>query len=77
MDITQANQNFDFPSEWYQALRWGLAAELAPEYGLSDQRTTLVIQRSQMYKDRLAAWDIENASTFLQPDVRMGMPRFV
>jgi hypothetical protein len=33
-DITSANQTFDFPQEWYQCLRWGLAAELVGDYGL-------------------------------------------
>jgi hypothetical protein len=68
-DITGANQTFDFPSEWYQALRWGLASELAPEYGL-DQKAALITQRSEQYKQRLMAWDVENASTFFQPDIR-------
>jgi hypothetical protein len=68
-DITQANQTFDFPSEWYQSLRWGLASELAPEYGL-DQKAALIAQRAEQYKQRLMAWDVENTSTFFQPDIR-------
>lgn len=70
-DITGANQTFDFPSEWYQSLRWGLAAELASEYGLTTERISAIISRSNSYKDRLAAWDTEYNSTFFQPDVRM------
>jgi hypothetical protein len=70
-DMTGANQTFDFPSEWYQSLRWGLAAELAAEYGLTDQRINAIINRSASYKDRLSAWDTEYNSTFFQPDVRM------
>jgi len=70
-DITGANQTFDFPAEWYQSLRWGLAAELAAEYGLTDARISGIISRSNSYKDRLSAWDTEYNSTFFQPDVRM------
>lgn len=75
-DISGANQTFDFPSEWYQALRWGLASELILDYGIPDQKAVLITQRAQMYKDRLAAWDTENASTMFQPDMRMSPPRF-
>ena len=75
-DITSSNQTFDFPQEWYQALRWGLAAELAADYGLDLNRATLVIQRAEQYKQRLMAWDIENASTFFQPDPRFNNPKF-
>lgn len=31
-DITSANQNFDFPSEWFLALKWNLVADLASDY---------------------------------------------
>ena len=75
-DITSSNQTFDFPQEWYQALRWGLASELAADYGLDLNRAGLVIQRAESYKQRLMAWDVENASTFFQPDARMYNPKF-
>lgn len=75
-DITSSNQTFDFPQEWYQALRWGLASELSADYGLDLQRAALVIQRAEMYKERLMAWDVENASTFFQPDARSYNPKF-
>jgi hypothetical protein len=75
-DITSSNQTFDFPQEWYQCLRWGLASELSADYGVDLQRATLVIQRAEQYKQRLMAWDVENASTFFQPDGRMYNPKF-
>ena len=75
-DINKANETFDFPQEWYQALRWGLASELILDYGIPDNKAVLITQRAQMYKDRLAAWDTENASTMFQPDMRMASPRF-
>ena len=75
-DINKSNETFDFPQEWYQALRWGLASELVLDYGIPDQRAITITQKAQMYKDRLAAWDTENASTMFQPDMRMAAPRF-
>jgi hypothetical protein len=70
-DITGSNQTFDFPQEWYQSLRWGLASELAAEYGLTTERIGAIISRANTYKDRLSAWDTEYNSTFFQPDLRM------
>jgi len=75
-DITTANQTFDFPSEWYQCLRWGLASELAADYGLPLDKLGGVIQRAEQYKQRLMAWDVEYASTFFQPDIRAQVQRF-
>ena len=75
-DITAANQTFDFPQEWYQSLRWGLAAELAADYGLTETRITGIISRSESYKQRLMGWDVEWASTFFQPDQRSYNPKF-
>ena len=75
-DITGANQTFDFPQEWYQCLRWGLASELAADYGVPLDRLAGVIQRAEQYKQRLMAWDVEYASTFFQPDIRAQIPRF-
>jgi hypothetical protein len=75
-DITTANQTFDFPSEWFQCLRWGLAAEIAVDYGLPLEKINGIISRSESYKQRLMAWDTEYASTFFQPDIRSQVLRF-
>jgi hypothetical protein len=69
-DIANSTDVPDLPSEWFQALRWGLMSELAPEYGINEQRMTFFINRAQQFKDRLTGWDVENASTFFQPDMR-------
>jgi hypothetical protein len=75
-DITTANQTFDFPSEWFQSLRWGLASEIAVDYGLPLEKLSGVISRAEAYKQRLMAWDTEYASTFFQPDIRSQVLRF-
>ena len=75
-DITTANQTFDFPSEWFQCLRWGLASEIAVDYGLPLEKLSGIISRAESYKQRLMAWDTEYASTFFQPDIRSQVLRF-
>lgn len=74
-DITSANQNFDFPSEWFLALKWGLVAELASDYEKTLADKQYYEQKANMLKQELMDWDIEWASTFFQPDVRSGFNR--
>jgi hypothetical protein len=74
-DITSANQNFDFPSEWFLALKWGLVAELASDYEKPIHDKQYYEQRANQLKQELMDWDIEWSSTFFQPDVRAGFNR--
>jgi len=55
-DFDSSNINADFPQEWLEALKYGLASRLGPEYGLPLDR--------QMYLDRLAAGKLMFASEF-------------
>jgi hypothetical protein len=74
-DITSSNQNFDFPSEWFLALKWGLVAELASDYEKTLTDKNYYEQKAMMLKNELMDWDIEWTSTFFQPDVRAGFNR--
>ena len=75
MDITKPNENFDFPSEWFLALKWGLVAELASDYEKTLNDKQYYEQKANQLKQELMDWDIEWASTFFQPDVRSGFHR--
>jgi hypothetical protein len=75
MDVNKPNENFDFPSEWFLALKWALMAELASDYDKTLQDKGYFDQKAMMLKNELMDWDIEWASTFFQPDVRMGFNR--
>jgi len=74
-DITSANQNFDFPSEWFLALKWNLVADLASDYEKTLNDKQYYEQKASMLKNELMDWDIEWTSTFFQPDVRGGYNR--
>ena len=45
-DMTTGTDNFDFPQEWFQALKWGLAAELSIEYGIDIQLISYYEQKA-------------------------------
>jgi hypothetical protein len=59
-----------FPVEWYLALRWGLADELATG------QPALIMDRcerkAQQYRRLLEDWDVEDASMLLQPSIWAG-----
>lgn len=58
-----------FPPEWYIALRWALADELATSQPAEIQNRCA--QRAGAYRTALEDWDVEDAPTFFQPDSRI------
>lgn len=59
-----------FPVEWYLALRWGLADELAT--GQPQRIMERCQAKAAMYRQALDDWDVEDAPTQFVPDPRMG-----
>jgi hypothetical protein len=45
-DMTSSGDNFDFPQAWFQALKWGLAAELCTEYPVDVQMISYYEQKA-------------------------------
>lgn len=58
-----------FPPEWYIALRWALADELATAQPQAVQDRCA--QRAGAYRQALEDFDVEDAATFFQPDYRI------
>jgi len=75
MDINKPNENFDFPQEWFLALKWALVAELASDYEKTLNDKQYYEQKATLLKNELMDWDIEWTSTYFQPDVRGGFNR--
>jgi len=75
MDMVKPTDNFDFPNEWFLPLKWALMAELASDYDKSLQDRGYYDTKAIMYKREVEDWDVENASVYFVPDVRMGMNR--
>jgi hypothetical protein len=73
MDMTKPTNNFDFPSEWFLALKWGLMSELASSYDKPLADRQYYDAKAKFFKDELVDWDVENASVFFVPDIRMGL----
>lgn len=62
-DFDSASDDADFPQEWLLALKWSLASELGPEYGLDLDRQRYVDSRARFYRTEAAEFDTELAST--------------
>lgn len=67
-DMDSATNNFDCPVEWLEAIKFGLALRLAPEYGVDlPQQYRLQKQFDDIY-DKALSWDVEDTSVYFQPD---------
>jgi len=58
----------NFPSEWFLALQWGLAAEICT--GMPDAIVQRCETKALTYRLTLENWDVEDAPTFFTPDQR-------
>lgn len=61
-DFDAAGNNPQFPIEWAGALIYGLASELAPEYGLPLKERNDLRNRAGLKLEALLNYDVENAS---------------
>ena len=65
----------DFPTEWMQALVWGLADQLAIENSVPANHRSEIAARALAYKEQMSSFDVEYSSTFFTPDMRFGFHR--
>lgn len=55
-DMVSSSDDFDFPQEWYRALKWGLADELSLEYGASVDVVAKVEQKAAVFLEECFDW---------------------
>ena len=65
LDIDDA---LDFPSEWFQPLRWAIASDLGPAYGISAQRQVIIDTKATTTLNEALDFDVDRSSMSLQPD---------
>ena len=69
-DILLSTDIPDFPNEWMQALVWGLADEIAIEYGAHVNVRQEIHAKAEKYRTDLEDFDVETTSTMFTPDRR-------
>lgn len=63
-DFVATGDNPDFPQEWMEALKYGLAVRLAPEYGLPVQERQILSQEAKSIKDLALSFGVEEGSVY-------------
>lgn len=61
-DFTNLSNLPDFPAEWYAALRWNLAVEIAPEYDVPAERFDRLKLQADKWFTMASQWDREPES---------------
>lgn len=70
-DMDATANNFDFPSEWLEAIVYNLAVRLAARYGGLDQAALSYLRRDAAdILDLAKSFDTEDGSIFFQPDYK-------
>lgn len=63
-DMTNGTDTFDFPQGWFQALKWGLAAELCVEYAVDIQMVSYYEQKAQEMIEEAFNDSVEETSVY-------------
>ena len=63
-------ENLELPPEWMLAYRWGLADDICT--GQPQAIMDRCAARALTYRTALEDWDVEDASTYVQPDAASG-----
>lgn len=67
-DMVNLTDEVDFPRYWYEAIIYGLAARLAPEYGTPMQDRQIIRQEAEQFKQAALSFGTEEGSIYFQPD---------
>jgi hypothetical protein len=66
-DMDAAANDFDFPSEWIQALIYNLAWALAPEYGIPPLDRGILQKEAEYWHQYVLSMSTEEGSLYIQP----------
>jgi hypothetical protein len=67
-DMVSATDDFDFPPYWMDALIYGLAARLAPEYGIPLPDRQMILKEAEGLHQLALLYGMEEGSIYLMPD---------
>jgi hypothetical protein len=71
-DMTSSGDSFDFPQEWFQALKWGLSDELSAEYAVDAQMIPYYNAKARQFEEECFGFSVEEASVMFTVDNRGG-----
>ncbi len=65
---TEQIDTLDIPSEWFMPLKWAVAAEIGPGYGLTVDRQSIIEAKARATMEEALSHDVERDSMMIQPD---------
>ncbi len=71
-NVVSLTDEMVFPSEWFMALRWGLADDVCT--GQPQAIMDRCQSRASMYRAALEDWDVEDTTVRFQPSPQAAMP---
>ena len=69
-DFDASTDTPDFPQEWYEAIKYGLATRLAGEYNIDIETRKMLQQEAQLIKLQAMSFGNEEGSLYFQRDFR-------
>lgn len=69
-DVSVVGNDLDFPQEWFEAVKFGLANVLAPEYGVEITHRNDIRSRAKETKDTALGFGTEEGSLYFGVDSR-------
>lgn len=65
--VTLATDIPDFPSYWFNALKWSVAADLCYEYGTPPTERSMIMKQAQFHVNEALSFGTEEGSLWIQP----------
>ena len=65
---SETTDNLEFPSEFYLPLKWAIAADMAPSYGVKPERRLEIKQEAVISLENALGHDSDDSSMRIQPD---------
>lgn len=69
-DFDTATDTPDFPQEWYEAIKYGLAVRLAGEYNIDIETRRVLVAEATAIKNEALSFGTEENSLYFQRDFR-------
>jgi hypothetical protein len=66
-DFDSSTDTLDFPQYWYNAVKWGLATELAFEYGVGLSERAQIDKKAEREKQLALSYGTEEGHLLIQP----------
>ncbi len=67
-DMVTATDDFDFPSYWTEALIYGLAWRMSPEYGIPTADRQVLMKEAEFFHTKALDYGQEEGSIYFTPN---------